>query len=174
MDVLPADFVCLPISGPIGKLVEIGQWLNGNGFAPYEHAEIYVGQPDQGGPFGYTVSTYPNGHGRQPLPCAAADLPGSLWSTNKIKLTNVQRMDICEWCIAHQNVQYAALDYFALAAHRLHIPALGLRHYIATSSTMICSQYVDYAYNQCGVHLFTDGRWCGYVTPMDLAKLIGG
>ncbi len=30
---------------------------------------------------------------------------------------------------------------------------------------MICSQLVDQSYQDAGVHLFSDGRWSGYVTP---------
>ncbi len=45
--------------------------------------------------------------------------------------------------------------------------------YVASSKHMICSQLVDFVYMQSGIHLFNDGRWPGYVTPADLASLLG-
>jgi hypothetical protein len=66
---------------------------------------------------------------------------------------------------------YSALDYLALATHRLHIPASGLRAYIGSTGHMICSQLVDEAARRGGWHLFDDGRWPGYVTPGALTRL---
>lgn len=37
---------------------------------------------------------------------------------------------------------------------------------------LICSQLVDLAYNRAGVHLFTDGRLPGQVTPGDLQEAL--
>lgn len=37
---------------------------------------------------------------------------------------------------------------------------------------LICSQLVDQVYSQCGVHLFTDGRPYGLVSPADLEGLL--
>lgn len=68
--------------------------------------------------------------------------------------------------------KYAWLDYAALTAHDLRIPAPGLRDFIASTHTMICSQYVDYCCLNAGVHLFSDNRWAGYVTPSDLGALL--
>jgi len=168
----PGDFVCVAIPGALGTLVKIGEWLYGFGYTPYEHVEIYVGQPDEQGIFGYTISTYPDGNGKRPLLCPVADLPSALWSTGKITVTDSQRQRIVNWCNGHADIPYSAADYFALAAHRLHIPVPGLKNFIADTGHMICSQYVDYAYMQAGVHLFNDNRWPGYVVPMDLAHLI--
>ena len=64
------------------------------------------------------------------------------------------------------------MDYFALALHRLGIPAPELKRYIGSSKHLICSQLVDLVYAEAGIHLFTDNRWPGYVTPADLANLI--
>jgi hypothetical protein len=95
-----------------------------------------------------------------------------LWSSGKIKLTDDQRRAIVAQALACKGIPYSAADYFALAAHRLHIPAPQLKDYISTSQHMICSQLVDWCYLNSGVHLFSDGRWVGYVTPADLAGLI--
>jgi hypothetical protein len=171
-DPRPGDFLCVPISGGVGLAVEVGQFLDGQKFQPYEHAEVYVGQPDEGGPHGYTVSAYPGGKGRRPLPCPPAKVPGSLWSSGLVRLADSQRQDIVAWCLDHQEVGYSSLDYFALAAHRLSLPVPQLREYIASTEHMICSQYVDTAYAAGRVHLFKDLRWPGFVDPMDLAGLL--
>jgi hypothetical protein len=168
----PGDFVCVPISGPVGVGVTIGQWLDGDRFQFYDHTEVYVGRANADGPFGYTVSTYPNGQGKRALPCQPKDLPGSLWSAGLIGLTGTQRTGIVEWALAHQDTGYGFLDYGALILHGLHVPAPGLRAYIASTHRLICSQYVDAAYRINGVNLFEDGRWEGYVKPGDLAQLL--
>ena len=158
----------------MGVGVTIGQWLDGDRFQFYDHTEVYVGRADADGPFGYTVSTYPDGRGRKALPCQAAALPGSLWSAGLIGLTGAQRAGITEWALAHQDVGYGFLDYGALILHGLHVPAPGLREYIDSTKHQICSQFVDSAYSANSVHLFDDGRWSGYVKPGDLAQLLQG
>jgi hypothetical protein len=171
-DPQPGDFVCVPVSGPVGIGITIGQWLDGDRFQFYDHTAIYVGQPDEAGPYGYTVSTYPNGKCRRALPVAAAQLPGSLWSSGLITPGGGQRAGIVAWALAHQDVHYSFLDYGALVTHALHIPAPGLRGYINSTAHMICSQYVTAGFQANGVHLFPAGRWDGYVKPGDLAKLL--
>jgi hypothetical protein len=169
---VPGDFCCLPISGAVGFGIEVGQWLDGDKFQPYDHAEIFIGQPDAGGPHGYTVSAYPDRRGRLPLPCPPGELPGSLWSSGIISLAGTQRCDIIRWCQEHTAVGYSFADYAALVAHMARLPVPGLRSFIARSDRLICSQYVDTAYAQAGVHLFDDDRWPGYVKPGDLAGLL--
>lgn len=179
----PGDFCCVPISGDIGRGIEFGQYLASKlqhqpaELLPYEHAMVYVGQPDADGPHGYTYSAYPkNGKqgdtGKRALPVPPAQLPGSLWSSGLYDLTAAERAGIVAWCEAHGNVGYSFLDYDAIAAHALHVPAPGLKTYIGYSGRLICSQYVDTAYDAGDVHLFQDGRWPGYVTPWDLAELL--
>jgi hypothetical protein len=95
-----------------------------------------------------------------------------LWSTGHIELTEPQRAAIVKKALACKGIPYSAIDYVALAMHRLHLPAPGLREYIESSEHLICSQLVDMCYRLAGVHLFSDNRWPGYVTPADLANLI--
>jgi hypothetical protein len=170
----PGDFTCIPVSWPVGLGITVGQWLDGDRFNFYDHAEIYVGRADTACPYGYTVSTYPDGPGKRPLPCDPAKLPGSLWSSGLIDLTGTQRVDIVEWALAHQDTGYSFADYGALVLHRLGMKDPGLRRYIAATRKMICSQYVDAAYRLNDVNLFSDGRWEGYVTPGDLSGLLQG
>lgn len=168
---LPGDFACLPISGATGKLISIGEWLNGDGFGDYDHAEIYVGMKDPNAPYGYTMGAYPGGARLVPLPAPDRQRDW-LWSSGHFGLTPQQRDAIVASALACRGIGYSAADYFALAAHRLHVPVPGLRDFIADSGHMICSQVVDWCYLQAKYHLFSDGRWEGYVTPMSLADLI--
>jgi cell wall-associated NlpC family hydrolase len=160
----PGDFAVIPIPGAAGKLISIGEWLNGDGFGDYDHAEIYVGNNQ-------TIGAYPGGAALLGLPEIQS---GWLWSTGHITLTDAERAGIVSQAMACRGVPYSSLDYFALAAHRLHIPAPLLKNYVASTKHMICSQLVDYCFMQAGVHLFTDGRWPGYVTPANLAAVING
>lgn len=87
-------------------------------------------------------------------------------------LTDQQRTAICAAATAYVGVPYSFLDYLAIAAHRFHLPLPGLRRYVAATRHMICSQLVDQAHQDAGVHLFADHRWPGYVTPMALHNLL--
>lgn len=156
----------------MGVGITVGQWLDGDAFQFYDHTEVYIGKADAAGPFGYTVSTYPDGGGKRALPCSPWELPGSLWSSGLIDLTGVQRTGITAWAVNHQGIGYSFADYGALVLHGLHVPAPHLRAFIDSTHRMICSQFVDAVYRINGVHLFEDGRWEGYVKPGDLAKLL--
>lgn len=170
------DFVCVPMHGTSGELIRVGQWLCGDGFHNYEHAEVYVENP--GGEVkpvvgGYTMGAYPGGAALEPL-APVSYQQGWLWSTGIIQLTDTQRCTIANVAISLKGIPYSALDYFAIAGHRLHIPDPDgeLQKYIASTKHMICSQLVDYCYMMAGVHLFSDGRWPGFVTPGDLANVL--
>jgi hypothetical protein len=183
----PGDFCCIPVPGGFGTAIETGQYLAEKlqgqpaHLRAYDHAEVYIGQPDRSGPgmHGYTYSAYPdngtNGKtGRRPLPCPPEQLPGSIWSSGIIELAPVRRTGIVLWCEAHPSVPYSWPDYGAIALHALGLKTDRLRAYIVSTSSMICSQYTDAALNHGGgVHLF-DGRWEGFVTPGDLAGLLLG
>lgn len=160
----PGDFAVIPVSGPVGTLISIGEFLDGSGFTDYDHAEIYVGN-------GQTLGAYPGGAALVPLP-GQDQQQGWVWSSIHITLTDKQRTDIVANAMACKGTPYSALDYFALVAHRFHIPVPLLQEYIGSSKQMICSQLVDYCYMKAGVHLFNDNRWPGYVTPADLAEVI--
>jgi hypothetical protein len=161
---LPGDFACLQISGDVGEMIRIGQWMCGDGFHNFEHAEIKVNETQ-------TLGAYPGGADLVTIP-AVQD--GWLWSTGAIRLTDMQRAKIVETALSLKGTPYSALDYFAIAAHRLGIPDPDheIQDFIGDRKSMICSQLVDYCYLQAGVHLFNDWRWPGYVTPADLANVI--
>lgn len=169
------EFAVIPVHGTTGELIRIGEWLCGDGFKNYEHAEIYVGNPpgEKPLPAGYTLGAYPGGAAYHNVPPVGFQ-QGWLWSGSVIPLTPEQRAKIIQTAQRLEGTPYSALDYFAIAARRLHVPDPRgeLRDYIASSKHMICSQLVDYCYLQAGIHLFNDGRWPGYVTPEDLANVI--
>lgn len=161
------DFVCVPMGGDSGKLIRVGQWLNGDGFGNYEHSEILVTRNQ-------TFAAYPGGAAFQSL-APASFQDGWLWSSDTIgkQLTSTQRAAIVRTALSLKGVPYSPTDYFAIAAHRLHLPgAILLKDYVGSTNHLICSQLVDYCYMKAGIHLFTDGRWPGYVTPEDLANVI--
>jgi hypothetical protein len=165
------DFCCVPISGPVGLGISIGQWLAGDRFGFYDHAEFYVGEPDAAGPFGYTIGAYPGGARKVALPCRPAELPGSLWSSGLIELTDAQRLKLVAWAqhVVDEKIGYSFLDYAAIIAHMAHLPVPGLREYIDSTRHMDCSQVIDAGELFAGVHLFDDRRWPGYVKPADLS-----
>lgn len=80
--------------------------------------------------------------------------------------------DAGEAALAYVGVPYSYLDYAAIGLHRLHVPVPGLQLYIADTGHMICSQLADQARADAGSHLFTDGRWPGFVMPSDLGRLM--
>lgn len=174
---LPGDFACFHEDNTAGVLIAAGEWLNGDGTRAsyFQHAGIYIGMGDRANPLGYIMAAQPGGARVSPLRPSQADdsvNPGVLWSTGRIALDDAQRSLIVANALKCEGVPYSAADYFALAAHRLHVPVPWLRGYIADSGHMICSQLVDWCYMKAGVHLFSDGRWTGYVTPANLADLI--
>lgn len=159
----PGDIGLTSINGPVGWLIRAGQWLNAGGLANYEHAFIVL-------PGGRLIEAQPGG---------ARIVPLDTYSDRHVLyvapagLTDNERRLICEAAESYEGVKYSAADYFALAAHRFHLPLPWLRRYVASSKHMICSQLVDQAYQDAGVQLFADGRWPGYSTPADLYRLLG-
>jgi len=140
------------INGWVGLGIRIGQFLNGDGFSKLEHAFVFVGddrivEAEPGGAvLGYLSEYDPASVVWLPCPpqygAAVADAARGLLGT-----------------------PYSFLDYDALALHRLHIPAPGLREYIQDTGHMICSQLVDEAARRGGWKVFDDDRWPGFVTP---------
>jgi hypothetical protein len=185
----PGDFCCVPVSGEGGKLIKFGERLNGDAFTQYQHAEVYVGTSDevlrycsppwnitisipQPAQYGWTLGAYPGGARLVPLSCPPERVPGALWSTGAFYLTAVQRRRVVAAALGYQGVPYSWVDYLALAAHRFRVPVPQLEKFIGSAKSMICSTLVDKCYMDAGFQLFNDGRWPGFVTPADLAKLI--
>ncbi len=153
------------MAGGAGRLIRLGQWLNGDGFADFEHAFVLVGG-------GELVEAEPGGARSAPL--SEYDGRSIRWSTGRLQLTDDQRTAIVAAARGYLGVPYSFLDYAALAAHRFRLPGNSLvKGYVADTRHQICSQLVDQCYRDAGVQLFHDGRWPGYVTPADLNGLLG-
>lgn len=70
-----------------------------------------------------------------------------------------------------EGTPYSYADYLAIAAVEWRWPGHErLRSYVESSGRLICSALVDRAYMNAGVHLYSDGRTPGDVTPGDLDR----
>jgi len=192
------DFAAVPVRGAAGAGIALGEWMNGSqGWTSYRHVLGYAGWYEKPpgawdpryvsftgagdsaivtGTGHYVFEAQPGGARFRLLPGRPEEIPGSLWSTGKVKVTPAERAAMSPRLIALQGTPYSAADYLALAAHRLRLHPLdnALKDYVKNSAHMICSQLWDYIYAQAGNHLFADGRWPGYVTPWDIAQLLAG
>jgi hypothetical protein len=166
----PAGIIGLTsIHGNVGRLIEVGQWLNGSGFRQWEHAFVSLGggriaEAEPGGARAGLASEY-----RSVYWCHAIAALASPAQLQEIADAARKYTEPGPW--GKGGVPYSFLDYLALAQHRLRIPGPGLEDYIKSTNHQICSQLCDQAEQDAGVHLFTDGRWTGDVTPMDLYNL---
>lgn len=187
--ITPGSFGCVPMHNPdLARVVRVLEWANGEGYRDYEHALIYAGWADRTpitptryghnapvvgtGRGHYVVEAAPGGARYRNIGDSPENLTGVLWSTKAFPLTAPQSGAVVTWAQTYLGTPYSWLDYAALTTHRLGIPAPHLQSYIASTGHMICSQYVDTCYARAGIHLFTDGRWPGYVTPAGLAGLV--
>lgn len=164
MTVQPAgNFFLVAVHGDVGKAIEFGEWVNGDGFGPYAHAGMALSN-------GELIEAEPGGARRRPQ--SEYDGTNIIWSSWDLPDATRNLLDVKSR--ARESVPYSALDYGALFAHRLHIPVPGLRRYIASTGHQICSQLVDQIYQDAGLQIFRDGRWPGYVTPMALFPALHG
>lgn len=163
---LPGDFEVVKIFGAGGALIDIGEFLNGaKAFSHWDHARVYLGQ-------GQWLQAEPKG--AEIVLLGDRPSPGGVCSAGIPSLALAPSQQDLVWQLGQNDkgIPYSVLDYFALAARRVHIPAPGLNAYIANSGHMMCSQLVDDFRLRLGSHLFTDNRPPGFVTPWDLGHLI--
>jgi hypothetical protein len=158
----PGDIGLTSIDGEVGRLIRLGQWLNGTGFNAYQHAFVVVSESETP----VIVEAEPDRARLAPL--SQYDGRGVVY----LRCPAERRRAVAEAARSLLGTPYSFLDYASLAARRLHIPAPHLRAYIAGSGHMICSQLADEAAQRGGWHLFDDGRWPGDVTPGDLYRLV--
>jgi hypothetical protein len=154
----PGDIGLVRIHGAAGVGIRAAQWANGDGFADYEHAFGMVDAET-------LLEAEPGGSRLRPL---------SRYAGEPIMWLRCPDRSAAEVATAYRglvDVPYSLLDYGALALHRLHIPAPGLRAYIQDSGHAICSQLVDEGARRGGWQLFDDQRWEGYCTPGALRRL---
>lgn len=160
----PGDIGLTQISGAGGKAIRLGQLALGEGWEDYQHAFGVSEVDDRGGL--HIVEAMPGPGGAQHV-ANRHDPARTRW----LICPDEHRDAVAASLRGFVKVPYSVADYFALAAHRFHIPAPHLERYIRDSGHMICSQLVDRAAAEGGWHLFADGRWDGYVTPLSLNAL---
>jgi len=154
----PGDIGITTIHGDAGRLISLGQYLLGDGFQPWEHCFVYLGD-------GELLEAEPGGARIASL--TEYDDRPVLWLR-----CPAQHRDSVTAAARHlKDTPYSALEYFALAAHRFHLPIPGLRDYIDATGHAICSRLADKAAQLGGWQIFDDHRWSGYVVPADLARL---
>lgn len=145
------------ISGEVGRLIEVGQWLNGDGFRQWEHSFMTL-------PGGLILEAEPGGARIVPMHYTNVYWCSELYKLLPATVTGDQLTAMAQ---EFKGVPYSFIDYLALAQHRLHIPGPGLEEYIKSTKHEICSQMDDDFYARLGAHIFA-GRWAGDVTPGDL------
>lgn len=153
----PGDIGLVSIKGDVGTLIRIGQWLNGDGFSIYEHAFVLTDD-------GNIVEAKPGGAVRVLMPYNPSEV---LW----ISCPPEHGEAVARAAVALVGTPYSFLDYFAIAAVRLHLPSARLRRYVTSTRHMICSQLADAAAAAGGWRLFHDKRLPQEVTPGDLWQL---
>jgi hypothetical protein len=169
----PGDIGLTTISGAGGKLIRLGQWLNGDGFGDREHAFVWIGPVEH---FERTTAgetrVSPAGENMivEAMPGGAQQVPN--WHTDCVYLRcpDEHRNAVAAAALRYVGVPYSFLDYGALALHRFHIPTPHLKRFISDGGHQICSQLADQAAADGGWHLFKN-VWPGDVTPGDLARL---
>jgi hypothetical protein len=164
-EILPGDIAVTRIGGNVGRLIRMGELLNGEGFHDYEHAFCYIGGPDlilEAEPGGAVIRSF-----HYPM-------NECLWTSGiaAFALPPRAREQVALVAGRYRGVGYSFADYAAVAAHRLRLPIPGLREFVASTRHMICSQLADQFRLDLGNHLFADGRWPGYVTPAAIGNLI--
>lgn len=159
----PGDFAVVSIGGQSGLLISAMEEIAYDHATHFDHAFIYTGG-------GMIVQAEPGGARKVPL----GTYEYAIWSTGILFPTGVQRNAIVAAAekYAAERVGYSWLDYAAIAAHRFHVPAPGLKSFIASTHRMICSQLTDQCWKEAGYQLFDDGRWPGFVAPIDLGLLL--
>lgn len=154
----PGDIGCTQIRGETGRLIRFGEWLNGDGFANFEHCFVHLGD-------GEIIEAEPGGARITAL--AEYDPRTIAW----VRCPEKHRDAVAAAARALEATPYSFLDYAAIATHRLHVPAPGLRGFIESDHHLMCSALADLAAHRGGWALFTDGRWQGFVTPSEIAAL---
>lgn len=141
----------------------------------WTHAGLYVGdgQVVQAEPGGVQLRTLPHYLASQPL----------LWSDAPIQRHMADAPNVTPWyerelrqrvvdaALGLVDKPYAWLDYLVIPATEWRIPGWQrLTARVEARGALLCSSLVDRAYALAGVHLFSDQRLPGRVTPGDLAR----
>ncbi len=161
----PGDYFLVRMHGVLGWLIGLGQFLIGDA-SRYSHAGIVLDD-------GTAIEAAPFGARRRDLTQLVLSHPEVYFS--RLPLTEEQREAVVARAKRMEGRRYSYAAYLAIALARWGFRPVRLRRYIEDSGRIICSAAVDEAYQQCGIHLFDDGRWLHEVTPGDLTYVeLGG
>ncbi len=97
-----------------------------------------------------------------------------VWSP--MDLSPTVRAAIIDHALDHVGDPYSWIDDACIGLADMfgwHVPSW-VRTRLARTDRLMCSQLVDTAYLEAGIHLFSDGRIPGDVAPSDLLLLIQG
>lgn len=172
----PGEFAVISSHSAVGLLVDVAETLSGGGASQFSHACICSRVDDDGTV--WIVEAMPGGAVEVPWHYQDTE---HLWSTDLVETVpqaGTAALKYVGW-------GYGWADYLLIAEHRWHLDriattdhvwylpwAVDLEKRYQRTHTIICSQLVDQAELDAGVHLFNDGRPPGYVRPSDLADLL--
>lgn len=176
-DLLPGTYGVTRISGAVGVVVRFGEYLV-DGNADWSHAFVLAEQLADGD---WAIIEAEPGGAKIGRLSEYANKPVAF--NDQHHLSPAERVKIVDEATALVGYGYNWLDYASIAVTRM----LGvdgdaysahnrfvrwLRARLERPDRLICSQLVDVVYCLAGIHLFSDRRAPGDVTPGDLADII--
>lgn len=188
-EIKPGMFGLAVIGGNVGKLIKLGQRVVDGKDYNFTHAFLVVDEnrvieAEPGGAVFAPVSKYESRDdvlfSDLPIQLAVKEAEAS-WAKVGYSFAMddaagayeaILRRRISLFGQECEGVPYSYLDYFALALERFNVHIKAVQNRVAREDRMICSQLVDWAYDQVGIHLFNDGRLPQDVTPGDLEGYI--
>lgn len=179
----PGSFGLSRIAGLVGWFVWLGQLLSGDG-SRWTHAWLVLddGEIIEGQPGGARIERLAARYAHREVVYTDRPVTDAVaaWRADQAVRGNVithRELARYEASLRARVVatgrQFAAtpygyLNYPYIGLRRLGVSPEWLRRRIQDQGTLICSQLVDAAFMETGIHLFDDGRWSGEVTPGDL------
>jgi cell wall-associated NlpC family hydrolase len=166
----------------VGRAIAAGQALIGDG-TRYTHAALVIDgqQVVEAAPDGARIVPLAKYAGRLDVTVSDAPIRDAVTAATATGLIRPSRQ-AAQWherrlrdrvdaaARALVGTPYSYLDYLSIALLHLGIRPAWLLRFVANRRHLICSQLVDEAYRAAGVHLFTDDRFSGDVTPGDLDR----
>lgn len=156
---LPGDIQLSRIADPGGTVIRVLQWMDGTGFANFEHARVYLGD-------GMFAEAMPGGAViRQHLPL---DGPDFEWDSGLYPLTLGQRTATVAAARGYVNrgTGYSDLDYASLVLKRVGIRPAFVVNRVESTHDMICSQFAARCRYDGGAPFWPG--WTGDCTPGDI------
>lgn len=181
LDLRPGDIILLQIKGPVGLMVRVLQWVNGD-TSKWTHAGVVLDddtmfEAQPGGAVITPLSKYADRPGvRVAFYQAPVDLAGDAIAYRLTLLDDVMSYNIRRNMVTQARgmagLGYNWTTYLYLAAYRLGIRPRWLKVRVQDDRRCICSQAVDLIADDNTIHLFADKRMPYDVTPGDLATLV--